>query len=217
MKNVYINSRLHELLIPADRVGAEERPEQWIFSLGEAWLLLTPEILAILARRLGREDARVNRLIRAVRRHSPRVDDFCRRLGLEPVGVWRPEDYPLGECPSCGGLRQAHPEETGAVCLPCERKAERNSRLGMPGGRKADWEANLAARRRILGKSDIAFDPGVVNPYAGKRISRCGDLDWDKARQLRGRGLPYAAVAKAIGCSLGLAYKRLKPAAWFNN
>ena len=212
MRNLYINSRLHPLLIapfPPVRIR--------IFSRGEPWLLLTPRRLEALATRLGLGDARVGRLVGLVRRHLEHPEWYCRRLGIGETRHYRPEEYPPALCPRCDGLHYPHPEEAAAVCAGCREAMERERRSAPGGGTLVDRRRDKAARRRLLAKDPGSFDGEVLSPNYKYNRARRLERDWDQATNRILMGLSYRQVAKEFNCSLGLLHKRVKERHWENN
>lgn len=205
MKHIYINSRLHPLMIAVKR-GRPAR--QWIFSQGERWLLLTPGRFARLAMRLGRVDRRIDRIMLLVRRHSPHPEEFCRGVGLEEVRYINPRDYPAVKCPSCGMLHFPHPEDARRTCGECTARDLVDSLRSPSRLERRDRLLHQVARQRILDKSAVAFRPTTINPCLinvqsrrlDKRIARA-------AKQMVGRGQTYRETSKKLGCSLGVVSK----------
>ncbi len=214
MKNIYINSRIHPLLVNAMRIP---RQRQWIYSQGETWLLLTPGRLARLANWLGMSDSRVFRLIGLVKRYSGRPDAFCRRLGIPETVYYPPEDYPPALCPHCDGVHFPHPEEIGRVCDACHEKEALGVRNRPCGGQLRDRHADRAARERLLEMDSSLFYQGELSPNYKLNLHRRLDRDWDKATNRILTGGTYRQVAREFDCSVGVLHRRVKERSWENN
>lgn len=215
MKNLYINSRLHPLLVGSTRNG---RGRDWIFSRGESWLLLTPARLAALADRLGLADGRVHRLIGLIRRHSDRPNDYCRRLGIRETVRLDPKDYPLVSCPRCDGIHQPHPEDAGMVCAECREQEQKAIARRPPGGAMRDRQEDRLARDILFEKSPGSFDEGVLSPNFQYNLKRRLHRDWDKAINRILMGHTYRQVSREFDCSVGLLHRKVKEHRnWENN
>ncbi len=212
MKNLYINSRLHPLLLaPADS------PVQWIHSMGEPWLLLTPDRLCRLADRLGLADRRVRRLVGLVRRHSGTPELFCRRLGIGENRYLRPDEYPPALCPRCDGLHHPHPEDAGLVCPDCRERERRAERSRPGGGALRDRRLDLEARRNLRVRQPGDFDGEALSPNYKLNRNRRLERDWDRAVNRILMGGAYRTVAKEFDCSVGLLHRKVKERFWENN
>lgn len=214
MKNLYINSRLHPLLVAPYRRG---RTRNWIFSLGEPWLLLTPSRLARLASRLGIDDRRVSRLVGLVKRHNRRPGDFCRRLGIGEARYYRAEEYPLELCPRCDGVFYPHPEDAGAVCESCRANELFADRWKPTTAMDMDRMADEAARQRLSKADPSAFYEGRLSPNYKLNLARRLDRDWDRAINRILMGGSYREVAREFDCSVGLLHRKVKERHWENN
>lgn len=210
MKILYINSRLHPLLI-APRPRHKNRT--WLWTRGEPWLLLTPGRLERLAVRLGLTDDRVDSLFGLVRRHSPCPELYCRRLGVPEVGHVPPEAYPKTFCPRCNGILAAHPEDTGALCPYCAREKERSDNA-VAGGRQADIREDHGARLRVLSKDSFALTEQVLGPNPKYNQHRVVERDWNQAVQRILRGATYRGLAREMRCSVGLLHKKVMERRW---
>lgn len=213
MKHLYINSRLHPLLV-ALSLGV---PRTWIFSLGEPWLFLTPGRLARLADRLSLADSRIGRLIRLVRRHAPDPRAYCRALGVKGGPQLTPDRYPLVLCASCGGVHYPHPEEALEACPDCREAAAARERKRADGAVR-DRQRDQAARRAMLRKDPYSFDQGVLSPHWRINHSRRVHRDWDAAVNRILMGGAYRQVAREFECSVGLLHRKVRERRhWENN
>lgn len=213
VKNLYINSRLHPLLVD---VG-DDCPGEWLFTGGEPWLLLTPDRLGLLGDRLGRGDWRVHRLLGLIRRHVARPELFCRRLGVAETRYIRPEDYPPVLCPRCDGLHQPHPEDAGSLCPDC-RERERQAQVRKRGGGELrDRLLDRDARKTLLEKDPSAFDGDTLSPNYKFNQRRRLERDWDAAVNRILMGLPYRQVSREFDCSVGLLHRKVKERYWERN
>lgn len=213
-KNLYVNSRLHPLLVGPLSSGVRR---DWIFSLGEPWLLVTPDRLAGIAGRVGKGDGRVHRLLGLVRRHCGDPEVYCRRLGVAATRRLEPEDYPLVLCPRCDGAHFPHPEDAGAVCAEC-REAERIAQRGRPGGGEIlDRRLDRAARRLLYDRHPDSFHDGALCPNYRYNLRRRVHRDWDRAANRIFMGHPYRQVAREFDCSVGLLHSRVKERHWERN
>ena len=214
MKNLYVNRYLHPLLIAKNR---RRRAPQWVFSLGEPWLLLTPGRLGSLAARLGLSDPRVDKLLLLVRRHSYCPEKFCRRLGIEEVRYWRPEDYPSTLCARCDGVFHQHPEEKEQTCPECLKKAARENNGKPTRAQLKDIMEDRAARQRLVDIHAAALSETSINPYCNMNAHRRIERNWDLALSRVLHGIGYWEVSREFGCSVGLVYKRVKERFWESN
>lgn len=214
MKSVYINSRLEPLLI-GERKGRE--PRDWIFSLGEPWLLLTPVRLSRLANRLGPGHGRIHRLLGIVRRHGRAPECFCRRLGVEETRYVAPADYPPCLCPHCDGVHNPHPEDAKRICPDCRERERLDERMRPGGGEQLDMLKNRLARRRMLQAKPCSCDNGVLSPHYRLNLRRRVERDWEKAANRIYLGCTYKQVAREFSCSVGLLHRKVKERPWENN
>lgn len=215
MKDIYINSRLHPLLMGRRRLAV---PPVWLFSRGEPWLLLTPPRLATLAERLGLRDARVYRLLSMVKRHAFRPEAFCRRLGVEEIRQSDPDTYPFALCPRCDSVHHPHPEDADLVCGQCRERERREARTRPAGGEIRDRRRDRAARADLLEKHPGLFDDGTLSPNHQYNRHRRLVRDWEKATNRILHGHTYKQVAKEFNCSVGLLHRRVKERKhWENN
>lgn len=210
MKNVYINSRLHPL--PVGIPALPRAAREWIFSLGDRWLLLTPPRLRRVAARIGLEDIRTARLLRAVRRWHPHPEDFCRALGVEEAVQPAPRNSIPVVCPSCDNVHYPHPADAFDPCPECVgavAAADRRRPLPL---RVAEEQVDRRLRSRLLREDPSAFDAGVLSPNWRINRRRRLDRDWDGAinRILLGRS--YRSVAREFDCSPGLLHKKVSEA-----
>lgn len=214
MKNLYVNSRLHPLLLAC---GSRRFPARtWVFSLGEPWLLLTPPRLGSLAGRLGPDDWRVDRLLRLLRRHHPEPETFCRRLGVEESRYVPPSRHPPVACPRCGGVHEPHPCEDGEICGECRRAEQAGDREG--GGVRRARDGDRVAREVLRERHPDCFDDGVLSPNYRMNMNRRLERDWDRAINRILMGLSYRAVAREFDCSVGLLHKKVHERFhWENN
>lgn len=212
MKNLYVNSRLHPLLV-ADSLPARE----WIFSRGEVWLLLTPGRLRLIAAKLGAIDSRVHRLLALARRHAARPELFCRGMGVEDVGYVPPDQYPPALCPRCDGVHYPHPEDAGTVCSDCRETARRSERLRPGGGELRDRRQDRAARELLRRNEPRSFDGDVLAPNFRLNLNRRLERDWDKAINRILMGGAYRKVAREFNCSVGLLHRKVHERQWENN
>lgn len=202
MKNIYINSRLHPLLVASRRARRGQPPDR-LFSLGEPWLYLTPGRLAYLAMRLGRADPRIVRIVKLLRRHSPSPEAYCRRLGIAESVFVPPAEYPPALCPVCDNLHSPHPEDAERICPECMERERRAEAERPAGGELRDRLDDRSARRRLLARSAIALKEETVNPRVSHGVPLRVDVDWRKARLLISHGVAYRFVSREIGCALG--------------
>lgn len=215
MKNLYVNSRLHPLLIA---LRGKKTAKKWIFSQGEAWLLLTPERFAHLASRLGLGDGRVFRLMGLIRRHSAVPERYCRLVGLPGTRQLKPEEYPLALCPRCDGAHYPHPEDAGRICPECAEKAFQAERRRPGGGELRDRREDDLARRRVRRKEPRSFNGNDLSPNFRINLNRRVHRDWDLAAHRILTGGRYKDVARDFDCSTGLLHRQVrKRTHWENN
>lgn len=212
MKNLYINARLQSLLL-ADSLPVRE----WIFSRGEAWLLLTPERLRIMADRLGADDARITRLFDLARRHAARPELYCRRMGVSETRRLEPEQYPLALCPRCDGVHYPHPEDDGTLCPDCRKSERRTERIRPGGGELRDRRQDGTARETLRRNLPQVFDGDVLAPNFRLNLNRRLVRDWDKAVNRILMGAAYRKVAREFNCSVGLLHRKVHERRWENN
>lgn len=206
VKNIYINSRLHPLLLAAH---PWRRAADWIFSQEEPWLLLTPMRLGKLADSLGRRDSRLVRLFGLVRRHAPHPELYCRRLGVKEVIQPHPDAYPVVLCPRCDGVHAPHPEDVGCVCGRCRQEEWLLERKRPGGGLLHDRARDRAARRFLMQKDPDSFENGALSPNSQYNRHRHLIRDWDRAANRILHGVPYKVVAKEFDCSVGLLHRKV--------
>lgn len=211
MKNIYINSRLHSLLIAYRRP-----PRVWLFSGGEPWLLLTPNRLERLANMLGLFDRRVDNLLDLVRRHEPEQEQFCRRLGVYETRYRPSSDNPPCPCPRCDNLH--HPDflDTDAACPSCrESEAEQSCSTEKP---RLERAADSLARARLREVDPGSFEGDVLSPNFQYNRHRRLNRDWDRAANRILMGLTYRRVAREFDCAVGTLHKKVREHQnWGNN
>lgn len=211
LKQVYINSRLHPLPVGTQTAKAAPRPPDWLFSQGDKWLLLTPPRLARLAATLGLEDARITRLLSAVRRWHPRPEDFCRAAGAPETKQVSPRNYIPVACPGCGHVHYPHPEDAFAPCPGCAGRGDpRGAR------RTAERKADAFFRERLRKHAPAAFDDkGELSPNWRLNRRRRLERDWDSAINRILLGGHYREVAREFDCSVGLLHKKVSEAKYW--
>lgn len=215
MKKLYINSRLRPLLLGKTRLGAAG---QWIFSQGDAWLLLTPPRFARLAARLGLGDGRVHRLLGLVKRHLDAPEEYCRRVGLPASRRLVPKEYPPMPCPMCDGIHYPHPEDVGTVCPDCRERERLAERRRPPGGATRDRHLDKLARKRLMHKEPRSFDGDTLSPNYRINLGRRLQRDWDGAVNRILMGMRYRDVAREFSCSVGLLHRKvMERKHWENN
>ena len=203
MKQVYVNSRLYPLPVATSR----PQPREWIFSLGDRWLLLTPPRLLRLGTLLGLEDVRVANLLGAVRRWHPHPERFCRAFGMEETRQTLPPDYPPAVCPECGNVHTPHPEDAARICPECVAK---KPPADTP--RAAEERLDLRVRSRLLREDPDAFSDGALAPNWRINKRRRLDRDWDCAVNRILLGHRYRDVAEEFDCSVGLLHRKVSEA-----
>lgn len=214
MKTLYVNSRLHPLLLGKPEIG---KSREWIFSLGEPWLLLTPQRLQNLAMRLGLGDGRIHRLIGLVRRHAEQPETYCRRLGIRESLHFAPAEYPFALCPRCDGVHYPHPEDTNKVCQDCRNKEHDEERLHPGGGAILDRRLDKLARRALRRNEPRSFNSAGLSPNHRINQRRRVERDWEKAAHCIMLGLTYRRVSKEFDCSVGLLHRKVHERPWENN
>ena len=206
MKDVYINSRLHSLLL---RCGVLWPRRTWIFSQGEPWLFLSPKRLHKLMMHLGSGDKRVMRLLRLVKRYAPESEDYLRLLGLPRV-----YDEAAGFCSECGALL---PDDAAAamdfLCPSCLQN--RKYREGVPTPVQLDDQAADREKRDwILEHDPAALDPSRFAPFPRRRVV---NRDWREAARMIGKGMTYRQVSSRLDTTLSLVHRRVKECYWEDN
>ncbi|MCC8180460.1 MAG: hypothetical protein LIP23_06075 [Planctomycetes bacterium] len=214
MKNIYINSRLHPLQLAYDPCVAAKT---WIWSAGERWLLLTPPRLNRLAKRLGLDDARVEKSFSLIKRNHPYPELYCRALGVEEVRYISPKNYPDMFCPRCHGMHKAHPEDVGALCAYCRGEKRRDEEKTPGTAKKTDTRTNRRARLRVLAHDSLALDAKTLCPNPRYNRHRQVVRDWNMATQRILNGETYRDVSRDLKCSVGLLHKKVKQRSWMNN
>ena len=201
MKNLYVNSRLKPLLISARRATL---PPEWIFSLGEPWLHLTPGRLVRVTMRLGLVDPRISHIIKLLRRHSPTPELYCRKLGIAESFHVSPKEYPLTLCPRCDGVQHVHPLEENPVCCTCREQERLAEAARQPDGQVRDLFADRIARVRLLSHSALALHEESIHPPIVHGIPLRKEKEARKtARTSINLGVPYRVISGAVGCSIG--------------
>ncbi len=202
MKQVYVNSRLHSL--PVGVPACLPAPREWIFSLGDRWLLLTPPRLGRIAALLGPEDGRIARILRDVRRWHPNPEDFLLTPGLEEAAQPGPAPFPVA-CPGCGRIHCPHPEDAEEPCPDCAGR-------GSPTRRALDAVLDARARALLLRRCPGDFEDGVLSPNWRLNRRRRLRRDWDGAVNRILLGDRYRPVARDYQCSVGLLHRKVTEA-----
>lgn len=207
MKDIYVNSRLHSLLL---RCGVLWPRRTWIFSQGEPWLFLSPKRLHKLAMHLGRDDKRVTRLLRLVRRYVPESEDYLRLLGLPRV-----YDETEGFCAECGALLPdaAALAPADSLCPSCLQDREYGEGAFTP-VQLEDQAADRTKRDWILKHDPAALDPRQLAPLPRRRVVT---RDWREAARLIGKGMTYRQVSSRLDSTLSLVHRRVKECYWEDN
>ncbi len=207
MKDIYVNSRLHSLLL---RCGILWPRRTWIYSQGEPWLFLSPKRLHKLVMHLGSGDKRVTRLLRLVKRYVPESEDYLRLLGLPRV-----YDATEGFCSECDALLpdDATATPSDSLCPSCFQSRKYREGAFTP-VQLEDRAVDREKRNWILEHDPESLDPRRLAPLPRRRVV---NRDWREAARLIGKGMTYRQVASRLDSTLSLVHRRVKECYWEDN
>lgn len=214
MKQVYFDSRLRSLVLA---IRDRRAPKVWIFSQGWPWLILTPHRLERLARMLGLEDGRVEKLVDQVRRHCPDPHRYCRPLGLPAADPSPLAVHPIAICPQCDSVHRPHPLDAKMACAECRERVLARQQTSPSPGQLADLAADASARLNILRNDPGAFVDGMLSPNWRLNYARRLRRDWDAAVNRILIGHTYRRVARDFDCSVGALHRKVHEKAYWES